>query len=66
MLPGPMKASDFTCMLCGSSLGLRFNQLRIGANGGSCPMCGEPFTIKLNKKEMEELMEAEETRRITA
>ncbi|GAB4219875.1 MAG: hypothetical protein Kow00102_04740 [Spirochaetota bacterium] len=61
MLPHPMRAGDFTCLLCGSKLNLKISELSIGANSGTCPMCGEPFTIKLNKKDIELLFEAEET-----
>lgn len=55
-----MKASDFTCLYCGSKLGLKLDQLVIGENKGLCPMCAEPFTIKLNKRDLEELFEGEE------
>lgn len=60
MLPHPMRAADFTCLLCGSKLNLNINELSTGINTGTCPMCGEPFTIKLNKKDIELLLEAEE------
>ena len=61
MLPHHMRAEDFSCLLCGSKLNLKLNELSIGINTGNCPMCGEPFTIKLNKKDMEILLETEET-----
>ncbi|MGQ9844401.1 MAG: hypothetical protein ACUVRK_12685 [Spirochaetota bacterium] len=60
MLPHQMRASDFTCLLCGSKLNLKIVELTIGINTGICPMCGESFTIKLNKKDIELLFEAEE------
>ncbi len=64
MLPHQMRASEFSCLLCGSKLNLKINQLSVGINTGNCPMCNEPFTIKLNKKDMELLLEAEETAKL--
>jgi hypothetical protein len=58
--PKPMKAGDFTCLLCGSKLELKIEDLRIGENTGQCPMCSEPYCVKITEKEMEELIEAEE------
>ena len=62
MLMKPMTADDFTCLLCGSRLGLKFGDLILGENRGSCPMCQEPFIIKLDREDMEHLIEAEENR----
>ncbi len=60
MLPRPMTAGDFTCLYCGSRLELKLEQLIIGENRGICPMCAEPFCLKLNKEDMEGLFESEE------
>ncbi len=60
MLPGPMRAADFTCLFCGSKLGLSLKDIHTGENRGSCPMCGEEFCLKINRDDMEELWEAEE------
>ncbi len=60
MLPRPMTAGDFTCLFCGSRLELKLEQLVIGENRGQCPMCAEPFCLKLNKEDMEGLFESEE------
>jgi len=57
---GQMKASDFTCMMCGSKLGIKFTDIKVGDNLGSCPMCSEPYRINVTGDEMEQLMEAEE------
>jgi hypothetical protein len=59
MFPTKMKAGDLTCLLCGSSLELKLDQLKIGKNTGSCPMCGEPFSMKFHKDDMESFKEAE-------
>ncbi len=59
LLPQRMKASDFTCLLCGSRLGLTLAKLIIGDNPGTCPMCAEPFMINVTEDEMNELVEAE-------
>lgn len=63
MLPRPMTAGDFTCLFCGSRLDLRLERLQAGENRGSCPMCGEPFCVKLNREDMEGLFESEESKR---
>ncbi len=60
MLQKPMRAKDFSCLLCGSRLELKYENLVIGENLGVCPMCGEPFCIKLNRNDIEELLESEE------
>ena len=59
----PMKAADFTCVLCGSRLGLRLDALSVGDNRGTCPMCGEPFLVNLTGGEMEDLRAAEKPSR---
>ncbi|MBN2077592.1 MAG: hypothetical protein JW838_01410 [Spirochaetes bacterium] len=59
----PMKASDFTCLLCGSRLKLKLEALIVGDNRGHCPMCGEPFLVNLTKGEMEDLKNAERSAR---
>ncbi|HQL42334.1 MAG TPA: hypothetical protein PL073_00385 [Spirochaetota bacterium] len=61
MLPHQMRACDFTCLLCGSKLNLSISDIAVGLTTGTCPMCSQPFTIKLNKKDIELLLEAEET-----
>lgn len=55
-----MKAEDFTCMLCGLKLGLKFDNLIIGDNTGECPACCELFKVNITKDEMQTLLEAEE------
>lgn len=60
MFPRPMTAGDFTCLYCGSRLELKLEQLVVGENRGICPMCTEPFCLKLNKEDMEGLFESEE------
>jgi len=62
MLPGPMRAKDFTCLYCGSKLELTIKDVHIGENRGSCPMCSEDFCLKIDKEDMEQLLEAEEIR----
>lgn len=62
MLRGPMKASDLTCLYCGSSLELKVEQLVIGQNSGACPMCAEPFCINLNDDDIAGFLDAEEIR----
>jgi len=47
--------------LCGSKLNLSISDIAVGITTGTCPMCSQPFTIKLNKKDIELLLEAEET-----
>ncbi len=59
----PMKASDFTCLLCGSRLELKLEALIVGDNRGACPMCGEAFLVNLTEGEMEELKAAERAAR---
>jgi len=54
-----MRAGDFTCLLCGSKLELKLEELIIGNNKGECPMCSEPFTMNVTETEMEELIKAE-------
>jgi DNA-directed RNA polymerase subunit RPC12/RpoP len=54
-----MKASDYTCLLCGSKLGLKLNSLITGDNEGACPECSEPFFINITSDEMAELKAAE-------
>ena len=61
MLPGPMRACDFRCRLCGTPVGLKYEDLVKGENNTVCPMCNEPFSIKLNAEDLETLMEAEES-----
>ncbi|MCX7679053.1 MAG: hypothetical protein N2316_07515 [Spirochaetes bacterium] len=60
MLRRPMAARDFTCLYCGSKLELTLEKLAIGENRGVCPMCAEPFSLKLNREDMEGLFESEE------
>ena len=60
MLPRPMTAGDFTCLYCGSSLELKLEGLVIGENRGCCPMCAEPFCLKINEDDMAGLLDAEE------
>lgn len=62
MLRGPMKASELTCLYCGSGLELKFERLVIGENSGVCPMCAEPYCIKLNQDDMAGFIDAEEIR----
>jgi hypothetical protein len=54
-----MKVGDCTCLLCGSQLELKINEVIIGDNRGACPMCQEPFTINITKNEMKEFKKAE-------
>jgi len=54
-----MTAADFTCMLCGSRLELKLENLKVGDTLGECPMCSEPFKINLTEKELEEFAHAE-------
>ncbi len=63
MLPRPMRACDFRCLLCGTPVGLKFEALVPGENSTLCPMCNEPFSIKLDPDDIERLMEAEESAR---
>jgi len=57
--PGPMKISDYTCLLCGSKLGMTLKSAIIGDNTGSCPMCEEPFRVNITADEMEEFIKLE-------
>ena len=54
-----MTAADFTCMLCGSRLELKLEDLKVGDTFGECPMCSEPFKINLTEKEYDDLVVAE-------
>jgi DNA-directed RNA polymerase subunit RPC12/RpoP len=63
MLPRPMRACDFRCLLCGTPVGLKFEELVHGENSTACPMCNEPFSIKLDPEDIERFMEAEESAR---
>lgn len=60
MMQHEMRSADLSCLLCGSKLKLELHKLAIGKNSGNCPMCCELFTVKLNKKDIELLFEAEE------
>ncbi len=60
MLPRPMTAGDFTCLCCGSRLELKLEELKIGENRGVCPMCSEPFCLRINSDDMAGLIDAEE------
>jgi hypothetical protein len=55
-----MKVSDYTCLLCGSKLGLTLKSAKIGDNSGCCPMCGEHFIIDITADEMRVFREIEE------
>jgi hypothetical protein len=57
--PPKMTARDFSCVLCGSKLGLERSGIAPGDNTGSCKMCGEPYCIRLEAREIEELLKAE-------
>ena len=54
-----MRVSDYTCMLCGSKLELTMKVVCVGDNCGTCPMCGEPYTLNITIKEMNEFEEIE-------
>jgi len=56
-----MKVGDCTCFLCGSRLELKIDEVIIGDNKGSCPMCQEPYTINITKDEMKEFKKAEKS-----
>jgi len=55
-----MTAGDFTCLYCGSLLELKLENLVIGENRGECPMCAEPFCVRINGDDMAGLIDAEE------
>jgi hypothetical protein len=54
-----MRVCDYTCLLCGSKLGLSMDGVIIGDNKGTCPMCSEPFIVNITKHEMKEFTEVE-------
>ncbi|PKL37916.1 MAG: hypothetical protein CVV44_12160 [Spirochaetae bacterium HGW-Spirochaetae-1] len=54
-----MRAADYTCLLCGSRLELKLENLVVGDNTGSCPMCAEPFCIIITTEEMYQLIKIE-------
>ena len=54
-----MRVCDYTCLLCGSKLGLSIDCVTIGDNSGSCPMCGEPYIVNITKQEMKEFADVE-------
>ncbi len=52
----PMKISDFTCLMCGSNLGLTLDAVSVGDNEGTCPMCAEPYRVNITDSEMEDFI----------
>ena len=54
-----MRVCDYTCLLCGSKLGLSMDSVSIGDNTGLCPMCSEPFRVNITADEMKEFKKIE-------
>jgi hypothetical protein len=55
-----MRVCDYTCLLCGSKLGLTMESACVGDNRGCCPMCSEPFVVNITDHEMRDFRAIEE------
>jgi hypothetical protein len=54
-----MRVSDYSCLLCGSKLGLAMTDVIVGDNCGCCPMCNEPFIVNITADEMKDFLDIE-------